>query len=121
MDVVLYRKYPGSTWVDPHEEDKVAFKDLPDRFPSVLSRDFRREVGEYRDEDNLFAAYLLYDLGRYSVRIDEATKRLQIDRSKQPLSYAKAAEQARQAAAADSADFASGRDFRRRGAPIGAE
>jgi len=121
MDVVLYRKYPGSTWVDPQDEDKIAFKDLPDRFPSVLSRDFRRDVGEYRDEDNLFAAYLLYNLGRYSVTIDEATKRLQIERRKQPLPYTQAAEQARLAAAADSADFSGGKTFRQRGAPIGAE
>ena len=42
LDVVLYRKYAGSTYVDPHEEEKVAFKDLPNRFPSVLSRDFRK-------------------------------------------------------------------------------
>jgi hypothetical protein len=37
MDVVLYKKYNGSNYVDPHEEEQVAFKDLPDRFPSVLS------------------------------------------------------------------------------------
>jgi hypothetical protein len=121
LDVVLYRKVPGSTWVDPHEDEKVAFKDLPDRFPSVLSRDFRREAGEYRDEDNLFAMYLLHNLGRYSVRIDEATKRLQIERRKQPLPYAQAVQQAREAAAADSADFTGGKTFRPRGAPIGAE
>ncbi len=121
LDVVLYRKVPGSTWVDPHEEEKVAFKDLPDRFPSVLSRDFRREAGEYRDEDNLFAMYLLHNLGRYSVRIDEATKRLQIERRQQPLPYAQAVQQARESAAADSADFTGGKTFRPRGAPIGAE
>lgn len=45
MDVVLYKKYGGSTYVDPHEDEKVAFKDLPNRFPSVLSLDFRREAG----------------------------------------------------------------------------
>ena len=71
MDVVLYRKYEGSTYVDPHEEEKVAFKDLPNRFPSVLSRDFRKEQGEYEDFDNLFAMYLLYNLGKYSVRVNE--------------------------------------------------
>ena len=48
LDVVLYRKYEGSTYVDPHEEEKVAFKDLPNRFPSVLSRDFRKEQGHTR-------------------------------------------------------------------------
>ena len=49
LDVVWYRKYGGSTYVDPHEEDKVAFKDLPNRFPSVLSRDFRKEQDHYED------------------------------------------------------------------------
>jgi len=39
--VVLYKKYSGSSYVNPHEE--VAFKDLPNRFLSVLSRDFRRD------------------------------------------------------------------------------
>ena len=72
LDVVLYRKYEGSNWVDPHDEDPVAFKDLPNRFPSVLSRDFRKEQGQYQDVDNLFAMYLLYNLGRYSLRIDDA-------------------------------------------------
>jgi hypothetical protein len=51
LDVVLYRKYAASTWIDPHAEDKVAFKDLPNRFPSVLSRDFRREQDQYEDPD----------------------------------------------------------------------
>ncbi len=80
MDVVLYRKYEGSTYVDPHEEEKVAFKDLPNRFPSVLSRDFRKEQGHYEDVDNLFAMYLLYNLGRYRVRVNDETKLLEIDK-----------------------------------------
>ena len=63
IDVVLYKKYGGSTYIDPHEEEKVAFKDLPNRFPSVRSRDFRREEGAYRDFDNLYARYLPYNLG----------------------------------------------------------
>ena len=40
---VLYKKYDGSTYVDPHDAEKVAFKNLPDRFPSVLSLDFLRD------------------------------------------------------------------------------
>jgi hypothetical protein len=87
MDVVLYRKYPGSTWVDPHEEEKIAFGDLPDRFPSVLSRDFRNEMGEYEDYDNLFALYLLYNVGKYGIRVDEATKRLEVATQKSPMAY----------------------------------
>ena len=53
MDVVLYRKYGGSPYVDPHEEAQVAFKDLPNRFPSVISLDFRNDDGHYQDYDNL--------------------------------------------------------------------
>jgi hypothetical protein len=105
LDVVLYRKYGGSTYVDPREEDKVAFKDLPNRFPSVLSRDFRKEQGQYEDFDNLFAMYVLYNMGKYSVRIDGATKRLEIATSKEPMAYPAAAELAKQAANADSGNF----------------
>ena len=84
LDVVWYRKYEGSTYVDPHEEEKVAFKDLPNRFPSVLSSDFRKEQDHYEDIDNLFAMYLLYNLGKYRVRVNDETKLLEIDKSKDP-------------------------------------
>ena len=84
MDVVRYKKYEGSTYVDPHDEDKVAFKDLPNRFPSVLSRDFRKEQGHYQDFDNLFAMYLLYNLSKYRVRVNDETKLLEIETSKAP-------------------------------------
>lgn len=59
LDVVLYKKYGGSTYVDPHEDEKVAFKDLPNRFPSVLSVDFKRELGSRRprsSSDSSFAS-----------------------------------------------------------------
>ncbi len=102
MDVVLYKKYSGSTHVDPHEEEKVAFKDLPNRFPSVLSRDFRREAGEYRDFDNLFAMYLLYNMARYSVRVNEQTLLLEIEKAKTPMAYPEAAELAARSAKSDS-------------------
>jgi hypothetical protein len=102
MDVVLYKKYNGSTYIDPHEEEKVAFKDLPNRFPSVLSRDFRREEGEYRDFDNLFAMYLLYNMARYSVRVNEQTLLLEIEKSKTPMAYPEAAELAARSAKSDS-------------------
>ena len=95
LDVVMYKKYEGSTYVDPHEEDKVAFKDLPNRFPSVLSRDFRKEQGQYEDFDNLFAMYLLYNLAKYSVRVNDETKLLEIEKSKNPMAYPEAAELAR--------------------------
>jgi hypothetical protein len=121
LDVVFYRKYAGSTYVDPHDEDKVAFKDLPNRFPSVLSRDFRREAGEYEDVDNLFAMYLLYNLGKYGVRVNDGTRLLEIEKSKQPLAYAEAARRAFESARSDSAGYAQRAAFRPEGTRIGAE
>jgi len=119
MDVVLYRKYDGSTFVDPHDDEKVAFRDLPNRFPSVLSRDFRREQGEYEDVDNLYAMYLLYNLGRYAVRVDGATQRLVVGKTKEPLPYPEAAALAARSAAADSDGFRRGGPFRPQGAVVG--
>ena len=81
VDVVWYKKYGGSTYVDPHEKEKVAFKDLPNRFPSVLSSDFRKEQDRYEDIDNLFAMYLLYNLSKYRVRVNDETKLLEIDKT----------------------------------------
>lgn len=105
LDVVLYKKYGGSPYVDPLESEKVAFRDLPNRFPSVLSRDFRREQGQYEDFDNLYAGYLLYNLSRYSVRLNDETKLLEIDRRKRPMAYPAAAELAARNARSDSKDF----------------
>jgi hypothetical protein len=105
MDVVLYKKYEGSAYVDPSEDEKVAFKDLPNRFPSVMSRDFRKDQGRYEDYDNLFAMYLLYNLGRHSVRVNGETRRLEIEKSKEPMAYAQAAELAAQSARSDSESF----------------
>jgi hypothetical protein len=119
LDVVLYRKYAGSTYVDPHEEEKVAFKDLPDRFPSVLSRDFRKDQGQYEDFDNLFAMYVLYNLGRYSVRVNDQTKLLEISRSRNALPYPEAARLAAESAKSDSADFTRRVPFQPRGTVIG--
>lgn len=119
MDVVLYKKYGGSSYVEPREEPKVAFKDLPDRFPSVRSLDFRREQGAYRDFDNLFAMYLFYNLGRYSVRVNEQTRLLEIEKNKEPMPYQAAAELATTSARADSESFRRGAVFQPLGTPIG--
>ncbi len=119
MDVVLYRKFPGSSYVDPHDEEAIAFADLPDRFPSVLSRDFRRDQGEYRDPDNLFAMYLLYNLGRYSIVVDGATKLLQIRIDKAPLAYPDAERRAAEAALADGDAYAGRTVFVPKGTRIG--
>ena len=121
LDVVLYRKYDGSTWVDPHEEGKVAFKDLPNRFPSVLSRDFRKEQGRYEDVDNLFAMYVLYNLGKYAVSVNGATLQLEIARQKTPMAYPEAAELARRNARSDSDSFRRRLPFRPEGTEIGAD
>ena len=119
MDVVLYKKYTGSSYVDPHEEEKISFGDLPNRFPSVLSRDFRREAGAYEDYDNLYAMYLLYNMGKYSVWIDERTKRLEIEKSKQPMTYPAAVQLAVESARSDSDSYRRGLIFRARGTRIG--
>ena len=119
MDVVLYKKYGGSGWVDPHDEDKVAFKDLPNRFPSVLSRDFRKEQGQYQDVGNLFAMYLLHNLGRYSVRVDDTTQQLDIDTRKTPIPYPQAAELASRNARSDSQNFGRGPPFQPEGTVVG--
>lgn len=119
MDVVLYRKYDGSPYVDPHDDEKVAFRDLPNRFPSVLSRDFRREQGEYEDFDNLYAAYLLYNMGRYAVRVDGATRRLVVGKANRSLQYPEATQRAARSAAADSEGYGRRQPFRPEGTMVG--
>jgi len=105
LDVVLYKKYAGSTYFDPHDDKKVAFKDLPNRFPSVLSRDFRKEQGQYEDPDNLFAMYLFYNLAKYSVQVNELTRLLEIAQAKTPVGYVEAARLAAEAATSDSENY----------------
>jgi hypothetical protein len=119
LDVVWYKKYAGSTYIDPRETEKVAFKDLPNRFPSVMSRDFRKEQDHYQDIDNLFAMYLLYNLGKYRVRVNDETKLLEIDKSKIPMPYPEAADAALKSAKSDSDGFRRGLAFQRQGTEIG--
>jgi hypothetical protein len=119
MDTVLYKKYPGSTYVDPHEEEKIAFKDLPNRFPSVISRDFTRDEGAYQDFDNLYAMYLLYNLGKYSVVVNEESKLLEIEREKAPMSHDEAAKLAKQNARSDSRSYRRHLSFLPKGLRIG--
>ncbi len=99
FDVVLYKKWVGSTYVNPLGEADKMYKDLPNRFPSVLSLDYFENQGSYEDYHNLFAMYLLYYLGRYSVVLNGENRRLEIEHRKEPDSYAiarfKAAESAR--------------------------
>jgi len=119
MDAVLYRKYAGSTYVDPLEDEKVAFKDLPNRFPSVLSRDFRKDMGEYEDPDNLYAMYLLYNLARYRVQVNDVTKQLEIGRSKSAVPFPEAAAMAAEAASSDSENYRRGASFTPQGTRVG--
>jgi hypothetical protein len=121
MDVVLYRKYRGSTYVDPHAEEAIAFKDLPNRFPSVKSIDFTNDEGEYEDEDNLFAMYLLHNMGRYAVSVDGATRSLAIGRELTPLAYADAKALAQKDAEADSKGFLRRLIFRPKGTRVDAD
>ena len=119
MDVVLYKKYPASPWVDPLEEKKVAFRDLPNRFPSVISLDFTNEAGAYEDYDNLYAMYLLYNLGKYSVIVNGDTGSLEIERAKTPMGYERAAMFAKDAAESDSRGFLRRLPFIPKGLRIG--
>jgi hypothetical protein len=105
MDVVLYRKYPASAYVDPHDDRPVAFRDLPDRFPSAISLDFRNDDGAYEDYDNLFALYLLHNLQRYTVTLDPATQHLVLESRRGVLPYALASRAAARDAQADSHNF----------------
>ena len=98
MDVVLYKKWPHSSWADPHDDPPTAFAALPDRFPSVRSLDFRADEGQYEDEDNLYLMHLLRRLSRHALVIDGGTQRLLLVRSAATLPYAEASAQARIAA-----------------------
>ena len=120
MDAVLYRKWGGSTYVDAHAPDTGMFKDLPNRFPSVASFDFSNDAGAYEDYDNLFAMYVMFNLGRYSVRVDDATKTLVIEAGKESMPYKQAAEIAARNADEDSRNFLRRLPFIPKGLRIGA-
>ena len=96
----------------------MEFKDLPNRFPSVLSRDFRKEQGRYEDVDNLYAMYVLFNLARYSVRVNGDTKRLEIEKTKSPMAYPEAAELAARAARSDSENYGRHATFRPNGTGV---
>jgi hypothetical protein len=102
LDAVLYRKWPHSPFADAHDDPPRAFSALPDRFPSVLSLDFRADDGQYEDEDNLYAMYLLRHLTRFALQIDPAAQALQVQPNAAQLPYAQAAEQARRDAQGES-------------------
>jgi hypothetical protein len=101
FDAVVYKKWDGSTYIEPHDEDGRMYKDLPNRFPSVLSLDYREDQGNYEDYDNLYAMYLLYHLGRYSIVLDGATRQLKVEARKEPDAYEVAKKKARESAVRD--------------------
>ncbi len=92
---------------------------MPNLFPPVLSRDFRREEDAYEDFDNLFAMYLLDNMRKYSVRVNDQTQRLEIEKNKSPMAYPAAAELASRSAKADGENFRRRLPFRPRGTRIG--
>ena len=63
--------------------------------------------------------YLLFNMGKYSVWIDERTKRLEIEKSKQPMTYPTAVQLAVESARSDSDSYRRGLIFRARGTRIG--
>jgi hypothetical protein len=85
----------------------------------VLSLDFRNDAGDYEDYNNLLAMYLLYNLSKYSVRIDGATQRLEIEATRTPMPYTQAINLAELAADDDSRGFFRRLVFRPRGKKIG--
>ena len=49
--------------------------------------------------------YLLYNMGKYSVRVNDKSKLLEIEKSKSAMGYAEAAELATRSAKSDSENF----------------
>src|SRR5206468_10537116 len=78
------------------------------------------DAGAYEDYDNLFAMYVLYNMGRYSVRIDPASKRVGIEAAKAPMPYKQAADLAAKSADEDSRNFLRRLPFIPKGLRIGA-
>jgi hypothetical protein len=119
MDAVLYRKYAGSNYVDPLDPELGAFNKLPNRFPSVLSLDFRNDEKSYQDYDNLYAMYLLYNMGRYSFRVNGETQRIEVEVTRTPMPYKQAAAKADKDAGSDSKGFLARLLFPAKGKRVG--
>lgn len=90
----------------------------PDRFPSVLSRDLRKEQGKYEDRDDPFAMYLHHKFAKSVVQVNEQTRLLEIARTRTPSGYVEAARSAAEAASSDSGDYGSRVNFRLKGTRI---
>lgn len=119
FETVIYKKYQHSTYVNPHEVENGQFKDMMNRFPSVLSLDFKLDQGAYEDYDNLYAMNLFYNLGRRSIVVDEDTQLLKVEFEKTPMSYDEAHEAAHKSALDDKKHLARRLIFRAWGVQLG--
>ena len=119
IETVLYKKYGNSTYVNPHETENGMYRDLMNRFPSVLSLDYNSEQGEYEDYDNLYAMNLFYNLGRRSIIVDEETKLLAVEGEKEPMTFDEAHEAAHASAIADKRHLVRRLIFRAWGVKLG--
>jgi len=63
--------------------------------------------------------YLLYNLSKFGVRVNDETKLLEIAKSKEPMGYPEAAKLAAESANSDSENFRRRQPFRRNGSEIG--
>jgi len=63
--------------------------------------------------------YLIYNLARYSVKVNDETKLLEIEKSKDPVPYPEAAELAIRRARSDSEKYGRQTSFRPEGKRIG--
>jgi hypothetical protein len=121
IDVVLYKKYEESTYRGQAETSAVMFKDLPNRFPSVLSLDYKMGQGNYEDHDNLYAMHLLYNLGRRSVMVDPTSHALEVEVTKEPMVWDDATLAAEKSAAVESKALLRRLIFRAWGVRLGDE
>jgi len=119
FETVLYKKYEHSTYVNPHETEMGQFKDMMNRFPSVLSLDYNSNQGSYEDYDNLYAMNLFFNLGRRSIVVDEKTKLLKVEANKDPMGFAKAHQAAHKSAIDEKRHVARRLIFRAWGVQIG--
>ena len=63
--------------------------------------------------------YLLYNMARYSIRVSDETKLLEIEKTKTPMAYTAAAKLAARSARSDSENFRRRSVFRPQGTMIG--
>jgi hypothetical protein len=63
--------------------------------------------------------YLLYNLARYSVQVNDVAKQLEIGRSKSVVQFPEAAAMAAEAASSDSENYRRGTSFTPQGTRVG--